>query len=102
MTPWGATGPKECVYVSPGSARSFVESILEAHGVPLENAAIVAKCLVEADLHGVDSHGINRIPSYLARIRQGALDPKASPEPIQITPVVAQVDGHNSLGFLGA
>jgi LDH2 family malate/lactate/ureidoglycolate dehydrogenase len=102
MTPRDAADPKEYVYVYPSSARSFVESILEAYGVPLENAAIVAKCLVEADLHGVDSHGINRIPSYLARIRQGVLNPKASPELVQITPVVAQVDGHNSFGFLAA
>ena len=89
-------------HVLPASARAFVESILGAHGVPLDNAAIVAKCLVEADLRGVDTHGINRIQSYLARIRQGVLDPRASPELTQITPVVAQVDGHNSFGFLGA
>ncbi|KAI9763634.1 MAG: hypothetical protein M1840_000348 [Geoglossum simile] len=102
MTPRDSAGPREHVYVSPGSAHAFVESILVAHGVPLENATIAAKHLVEADLRGVDTHGINRIPSYLARIRQEVLNPRVSPELVQITPVVAQVDGHNSLGFLGA
>jgi LDH2 family malate/lactate/ureidoglycolate dehydrogenase len=94
--------PENLSYVLPDDARTFIESILTAYGVPPENAAIVAKCLVEADLRGVDTHGINRIPSYLARIRQGTLDPKASPELTQLTPVVAQVDGHNSFGFLSA
>ncbi|KAH0537293.1 hypothetical protein FGG08_005883 [Glutinoglossum americanum] len=90
------------IYVFPDSALIFVESILGAYGVPTENAAVIAKCLIEADLRGVDTHGINRIPSYLARIREGVLDPKASPELFQITPVVAQIDGHNSFGFLSA
>jgi LDH2 family malate/lactate/ureidoglycolate dehydrogenase len=72
-------------------AHEFVMSLLKASGVSAPNAAIVAQGLVEADLRGVDSHGINRIPSYLARIRAGVLDPKAEPTLTQVTPVVAQV-----------
>ncbi|KAF8864016.1 putative malate/L-lactate dehydrogenase [Acephala macrosclerotiorum] len=90
------------LHVSSDSAQRFVESVLVGNGVPLANAAIIAKALVLADLRGVDTHGINRIPSYMERIRQGVLDPKAEPELKQITPVVAQVDGKNSFGFLGA
>ncbi|CZR58161.1 probable malate/L-lactate dehydrogenase [Phialocephala subalpina] len=92
----------EKLHVSPESAQKFVESILVENGVPPSNAIIIAKALVLADLRGVDTHGINRIPSYMERIRQGVLDPTASPELKQITPVVAQVDGKNSFGFLGA
>lgn len=89
-------------YVTESSARAFVQGVLEGNGVPPANAAIIAKCLVLADLRGVDTHGVNRIPSYMARVRQRVLDPTASPTLHQITPVVAQVDGHNSFGFLGA
>jgi LDH2 family malate/lactate/ureidoglycolate dehydrogenase len=38
----------------------------------------------------------------MARIRQGVLDPKAQPTLHEITPVVAQVDGHNAFGFISA
>jgi LDH2 family malate/lactate/ureidoglycolate dehydrogenase len=89
-------------HVQAPEARAFVESVLVGNGVSRPNAAIVARCLVEADLRGVDTHGINRIPSYMARIRQGVLDPKASPTLRQVTPAVAQVDGHNGFGFLAA
>jgi LDH2 family malate/lactate/ureidoglycolate dehydrogenase len=89
-------------HVAASEARTFVESVLVGNGVPRENAVIVAKCLVEADLRGVDTHGMNRIPSYMARIRQGVLDPKATPTIRRITPAVAQVDGHNAFGFLAA
>lgn len=83
-------------------AHAYVKSILEVNGVSPEHASIVADCLVAADLRGVDTHGVNRIPSYVARIRQGVLDPKAEPELKEITPVVAQVDGKNGFGFVSA
>ncbi|KAF1922462.1 Malate/L-lactate dehydrogenase [Didymella exigua CBS 183.55] len=91
-------------HVSAADARSFIENILTGNGVSKDNAVIVAKCLVEADLRGVDTHGIcsNRIPSYMARIREGVLDPGATPTVHRITPAVAQVDAHNGFGFLAA
>lgn len=97
------TDPQETkVYVEASEATRFVEAVLQGNGVSAANAAIVAKCLVSADLRGVDTHGINRIPSYMERIRQGVLDAKAEPELKQITPVVAHVHGHNGFGFLAA
>jgi LDH2 family malate/lactate/ureidoglycolate dehydrogenase len=73
------------------AARTFTEDVLKGNGVSAENAKTVAACLIQADLRGVDSHGVNRIPSYMARIRQGLLDPKAEPTLVKLTPVVAQV-----------
>lgn len=88
--------------IVPSEARRLVEDILKGNGVPTENAAIVARCLVAADLRGVDTHGMNRIPSYMERIRQGILNPSAQPTVNQVTPVVAQVDGQNGFGFIAA
>lgn len=96
------TDNQQMQLVSASNARAYVEKVLIGNGVPEDNAAIVAKCLVEADLRGVDTHGMNRIPSYMARVREGVLDPRASPTLRQITPAVAQVDGHNGFGFLAA
>ncbi|KAH8167709.1 hypothetical protein CIB48_g536 [Xylaria polymorpha] len=89
-------------YVDASDARKFVENVLVGNGVPASNAEIVARCLIAADLRGVDTHGMNRIPSYMTRVRQGVLDGTASPELTQVTPVVAQVDGRNGFGFLAA
>ncbi len=90
------------IYIKSSEAHNFVQAILIGNGVPKENANVIAQCLVAADLRGVDTHGINRIPSYMARIRSGVLDPKAQPTVQKMTPVVAQVDGHNAFGFLAA
>jgi len=89
-------------YVRHTDARKFVEAVLRGNGVPEDHATIVADCLVQADLRGVDTHGINRIPSYMARIREGVLNARGSPTLQQVTPVVAQVDGQNGFGFVAA
>lgn len=90
------------IHVSASEACRLVEDILKGNGVPDQNATIIAKGLIAADLRGVDTHGMNRIPSYMERIRQKALDHSASPTVNQVTPVVAQVDAHNGFGFLAA
>ena len=79
------------VVVKHGDAEKFVIALLEASGASPKNAEIVARGLVQADLRGVESHGINRLPSYLARVRNAVLDPSAEPTLHQVTPVVAQV-----------
>lgn len=89
-------------YVNPSAARDFVEKVLTANGVAPANASTVARCLIAADLRGVDTHGMNRIPSYIERIRQGVLDGSARPTLKQVTPAVAQVDAKNGFGFVAA
>lgn len=88
--------------ISSANARKFTTSLLVSHGLSEEDASTVAGCLVSADLRGVDTHGINRLPSYINRIRKGLNDPKARPELHEITPAVAQVDGKNAFGFISA
>ncbi|GAB7338298.1 hypothetical protein MBLNU457_4614t1 [Dothideomycetes sp. NU457] len=88
--------------VTPEAARTFTINLLVKNGVKPEDAPIIANGLVAADLRGVDSHGINRLPSYMARVRAGVLAPDAQPIVNQLTPAVAQVDGQNAFGFVAA
>jgi LDH2 family malate/lactate/ureidoglycolate dehydrogenase len=44
-------------YIKPEEARKFAQGVLEGNGVPAGQARVVARCLVEADLRGVDTHG---------------------------------------------
>ena len=57
---------------------------------------------MEADLRGIDTHGLNRLPSYLKRVRNGVLSATATPTITQVTPCVAQIDAHNAFGFVAA
>ena len=79
------------VHVRHEDAQAFAEAILQANDVSRDNATIIARALVQADLRGVDSHGINRLPSYMSRVRNGVLDPTAEPTLTHMTPVVGLV-----------
>ncbi|KAL4932934.1 Ldh family oxidoreductase [Aspergillus undulatus] len=96
------TTKQQIHHIKPSDLESFVHRVLVGNNVPPEHATIIANCLVQADLRGVDTHGSNRIPSYMQRIRQKVLEPSATPELTQITPIAALVDGKNTFGFLSA
>ena len=49
----------------------FCVAVLEKAGVSKENAEIVAHSLLAANLRGVDTHGITRLPIYVERLRAG-------------------------------
>jgi LDH2 family malate/lactate/ureidoglycolate dehydrogenase len=88
------------VFASVVAADAFARSLLQAHGVPPEDAATVAHCLVSADLRGVDTHGLSRLPIYLERVRKGLINPKPELAPQRVTPVAATLDGQNGFGFV--
>ena len=55
--------------------RRVVSDALGALGVPSDDAALVAEVLVEADLTGVDSHGVHLLLMYADRLRSGQIRP---------------------------
>jgi L-2-hydroxycarboxylate dehydrogenase (NAD+) len=70
-------------------------------GVPPADAAISAEVLLEADLRGVDSHGMIRLNSYYGdRIRAGWIDPTTPTTVIHETATTLTLDGGNGLGHV--
>jgi LDH2 family malate/lactate/ureidoglycolate dehydrogenase len=88
------------VHVTPEAAEAFGRALLLAHGVPEADARTVARCLVSADLRGVDTHGLLRLPGYLDRIRRGLINVRPDLKPERVTPVAATLDGQNAFGFV--
>ena len=90
----------ERFYASALAADAFARSLLAAHGVPEEDAATIAACLVRAELRGVDTHGLCWLPVYLDRVRKGLINPRPHLEVKRVTPVAASLDGDNGFGFV--
>src|SRR4051812_34769128 len=88
------------VYAAADATDAFVRRLLAAHGLPKPDAAIVASCLISADLRGVETHGIARLPGYLDRVRRGLINPRPVLEPRRVTPVAASLDGQDGFGFV--
>ena len=78
--------------------RAFGSQIFTALGVPTEDAELVSRLLVEANLTGFDSHGVIRIPIYARGIKMGAVKPGAEIRIIRETRSTAAIDGGWNLG----
>lgn len=66
------------------------------------DAEICAKSLVWADLHGIDTHGVARIPSYVERFRRKLANPRPSVTVESRIPFAARLDGDNAMGAVVA
>ncbi|WP_297620425.1 Ldh family oxidoreductase [uncultured Roseicyclus sp.] len=84
------------------AAEGLAADLLVAARVPQADAAIAARCLVRADLRGVDTHGMVRLPGYLDRIARGLVDPAPALVFETVAPAAARLDGQNGLGFVVA
>ena len=77
----------------------FVIRYMTKLGVPKEDAEIVGKVLICADIRGVESHGLHRLGSYYGtRIEQGYIDPKTPWKVLSESISSAVIDGGNGLG----
>jgi len=54
----------------------WIAAIFRAEGLSEEHAGTIAKVLVFANLRGMDTHGVLRVPSYVRFIRVGDLNPR--------------------------
>src|SRR3989442_6475898 len=77
---------------------SFTQSILAALNVPEHKARLVATSLVEANLRGVDSHGVQLLPYYVEQIEAGDMNPAAEGRAISESGACLLYDGGNGIG----
>ena len=81
---------------------SLVAQLTSGMGVPQLDAAHFAEVLVDADLHGVSTHGVSRLNIYLKRIDAGLIDPKAMLKLDRQTGAILALDAGNGLGQIQA
>jgi len=72
--------------------------VLKSLGVPGDEAEITAKTLVMANLRGVDTHGVVRLPVYAGRLKGGALKASVNLTTERETSATALLDGHDGIG----
>src|SRR5918911_2423248 len=80
--------------------RRIAEELLVGAGTPREEAEIVARHSIDANLAGHDSHGIIQIPTYIERIKVGHIVPGAPWTIVQESPTTTVVDGHWGFGYV--
>lgn len=77
---------------------SFSTRLLAAGGMPSDDAALVAKLLVRADLRGYPGHGVTRVPPYLRWIQDGTIKLEEKPKILRERKISAVIDGNHYIG----
>ncbi len=81
-----------------GSATELATGLLLSSGMPEEHASRTSWALVAADAWGRASHGLLRLPFYLARLADGGTDPRAELTKVSDRGPTLAFDGGNGLG----
>ena len=82
--------------------RRIGRDIYERAGATSEEAETVAGQLVESSLSGHDSHGVLRLPQYVAGVASGQIVPGAVVEVERETPATAVLNGNWGFGHVTA
>ena len=83
--------------------RGFTAAVLRSYGVPGEDAQIGADVLIDADLVGIESHGIAHLPwhiGYAPGFESGVVNPTPEIAVLRETPVSAAWDGDGGFGTI--
>ncbi len=78
----------------------FVSSAFQRAAMPVGDADLAATILVDADLRGIDSHGVMNLEGYIEGLRAGTINPRADIRISVGSPTTASVDGDNGLGLV--
>lgn len=86
------------VRIDPAEERALILEVLRRLGAGTEEADDQARVLVEGDLRGHPSHGVQRLPVIAERIRRGLIRPGGSYEARWSGEAMLRVDGRFGLG----
>lgn len=81
--------------------RAFCQAVFQRVGMNEADATLLADSLVAADLRGVHSHGVLRVPEYVRKLTNG-VNPQGRPHIVREMGACVVVDGDNSMGQIGA
>lgn len=86
--------------VDAGALRRWAADALQHQRLTQQDATLVADCLVQTSLWGIDTHGIARLPHYLRRLEKGSIEARPELKIERTGPATASVDGGHGLGMV--
>jgi LDH2 family malate/lactate/ureidoglycolate dehydrogenase len=75
-----------------------VRAMFERCGMADGDAEVLADQLVKADLRGIHSHGVMRVPLYASKLTGGGVNPRGRPRVTKDAVAAMVVDGGNNMG----
>ncbi|MAG95162.1 MAG: Ldh family oxidoreductase [Alphaproteobacteria bacterium] len=90
---------REATVLLPETALTdFCRCVFSQLGLPKDDAAVVADSLIDADLCGIASHGLVRLPIYVERLKAGVVAARPEMHIVRESAATAVLDGGNGMG----
>jgi LDH2 family malate/lactate/ureidoglycolate dehydrogenase len=74
------------------------ERLLQEVGIPTDQAAVIAQIIVEADLRGIASHGVLRLPAYIHRVQTGTITARTEIKVVRQRGATLLIDAQHGFG----
>ncbi|MCL1632838.1 Ldh family oxidoreductase [Sporolactobacillus sp. CPB3-1] len=84
--------------ISAESERTYLQKVFAAIGFSNENSALLADTLVDADLRGISSHGIQRLAWYVNMVKEHTIEPKNEVKVLKETATSLLIDANKNMG----
>jgi LDH2 family malate/lactate/ureidoglycolate dehydrogenase len=81
-----------------GDLHRLVQAVFERCGMTAADAGVLADQLVMADVRGIHSHGVIRVPLYVRLMTEGGVDPRGQPRVVKDASAALVIDGGNNMG----
>jgi LDH2 family malate/lactate/ureidoglycolate dehydrogenase len=88
----------EFITVSSTSVHNFLERVLSPYQLLPDVASTLITHLVEANLLGIDSHGLQQIFGYVKSLESGRINPKPQIQINCVRPTMVRIDGDGAPG----
>ena len=82
--------------------RKYLETVFDKLGFSQQDGQLLADTLVDADLRGISSHGIQRLAWYQQMIKDGTIVPTKQPKVVRELPGSVLVDANQNMGQIAA
>lgn len=91
---------EERIIFDPDKLREFTFKVFVHLGIPEQDALQATDVLAYSDEHGIDSHGIARLKTYVDLLLAKKINPRPNLKIVREKHAVATVDGDNGLGLV--
>jgi LDH2 family malate/lactate/ureidoglycolate dehydrogenase len=90
------------ICISELDLHAWATQVLIHVGVRAEDAAYIARCLVDVDLRGVKSHGTRQLKRYVREFKDGQINPEPQIRTLRESDNAVRLDGDGGAGYLVA
>lgn len=88
--------------IKPAQLILYIQQLFRSMGCSIDDSLICADVLVKAEMRGISSHGLSRLPEYIALFDNGRVNGSNRPFFVRERVSTALIDGNKTFGMISS